>query len=122
MHARTVRKRITRLEQLVNRAAEWCRRDTSVPEALRQAVRAFDEQCEHVSRALQGVEEPARLRRCVDDLEAIAARAAEACAQAEGVEEAEGAEELSERIVAPLRKAHRELQKLQRQLGSDVAT
>jgi hypothetical protein len=105
MQPRQVRKRLARLEQWTNRAADFCRRKSAVRPEVRSEVARLDDEVELTARALQDEEDLGRMADKLDTLAHQGERAEDVVAGS-----------TDEDIASPLRKAHKELVRLRRQL------
>ncbi len=101
-----IQKRFTQIEQTIEKAAQACRSDSSLPQSVQNCIQQLDQQSGMAKKVIDSKNE-VRIRQALDDLEKAGDQAEKACQDAKSV---------NARISAAISQAHTELSDLKRQL------
>jgi hypothetical protein len=106
LQASEIQKRFTHLKQTLETASQACHADTTVPKNLLDCVDQLDKQSASARKIMESQDEN-RIRQCIDDLEQLGDRAAQACQSGGNV---------NAKVKSAITSAHAELSDLKKQV------
>ena len=107
METDRIRQQFTQVDQCVQQATQACQADQSAPQELKDSVRELGDQSRQAHEFMQGAEDEASMRQCIDDLEVSSERAKHAC---------ESSGNASSKVKDAVLRAHQTISQLKHQL------